>query len=157
MTNRLWIVLFLLLVWLGFSNNFSISSIILGTIVAVSVNIFVVPKMDIKVNIFELSVLFGYVLVELVRSTAQVTQDILRKTPQNKPEIIHLEFKSASLYQLSLLSNLISLTPGTLTIQINEDQKTMVIHIMFSQDKQQFIDFIENKLEPRVLKVIQNA
>lgn len=157
MKKRASIILFLLLVWLGFSSDFSIINIVLGIIVATCVNLLIVPTMEIKINLKELITLSAYVFVELIRSTIQVGRDILSSVPQNKPEIIHLTFKPANIYQISLLSNMVSLTPGTLTIDIDEQKKEMVIHIMFSQDKIDIINFIENKLEPLVLKVIQDA
>jgi multicomponent Na+:H+ antiporter subunit E len=48
---------------------------------------------------------------------------------------------------------LISLTPGTLSIDLSEDRKTLFVHVMFLDDVETARDDIKIGLERRILEV----
>ena len=157
MKNRLWLTLFLLIIWCGFSNNFQPPNLLLGIVISFLIPYLALPRrLHFNVNIVQLLMLALYMIWELILSSFEVAWDII--TPKNKsqPKIINLPLQCQHQVQISLLANLISLTPGTLAVDIEEDNAILVVHIMFSQRQDRIITFIKKKLEPKIIKVIQN-
>lgn len=157
MRNRLWLILILLLIWCGFSNNFQLPNLLLGLAISVLIPYLVIPRpLHFHINILQLLLLGLHIVVELFRSSIEVAWDVITPTSKSQPEFIEFPLQCQHPVQISLLTNLISLTPGTLAVDLVADDSILVIHIMFAQRQQQFIDFIQKKLEPRVIKVIQH-
>ena len=50
-----------------------------------------------------------------------------------------------------LLANVISLTPGTLSLDVSEDRKTLYIHAMYASDPEAVREEIREGLEKRLL------
>ena len=57
--------------------------------------------------------------------------------------------------EIMLVANLISLTPGTLSLDLSEDRKLLYIHVMFLDDIEQTRRQIKEGLEKRVLEVMR--
>jgi multicomponent Na+:H+ antiporter subunit E len=53
--------------------------------------------------------------------------------------------------QLTLLANLISLTPGTLSLALSEDRRILYVHAMFVEDPDQVREEIKNGMEKWVV------
>ncbi len=77
---------------------------------------------------------FGFFyLKEVVVSNVRVAADIV--TPQHlmKPEILEVDVSNLTPRQLFVASNLITMTPGTLSLDVVDD--TLFIHSMYCVDK----------------------
>lgn len=77
---------------------------------------------------------FGFFyLKEVVVSNVQVAADIV--TPQHlmKPKILEVDVSNLTPRQLFVASNLITMTPGTLTLDVVDG--TLFIHSMYCVDK----------------------
>jgi multicomponent Na+:H+ antiporter subunit E len=57
--------------------------------------------------------------------------------------------------EITLLANLITLTPGTLSLDVSDDRKVLYVHAMYLSDKQAFIDDIKNGFEKRLLEILR--
>jgi multicomponent Na+:H+ antiporter subunit E len=55
---------------------------------------------------------------------------------------------------IMLLANLISLTPGTLSVDVSPDRRSLLIHAMFADDEQAVIDSIKTGVERRILELL---
>jgi len=72
-----------------------------------------------------------FYLKEVVLSNLRVAYDVLTPTHHMKPAIIALPISDLSDRQLMFLANLITMTPGTLSIDIADDRHTLFIHTMY--------------------------
>lgn len=155
MKTRLLTLFFLLMIWLGFSNNLHITSIVFGLFVATIIHFSIIRKSpSFTIHLGHLVVLILYMIWELIYSSLKVAWDIV--TPSNKS---HSEFVTVPLHckndtQISLLASLISLTPGTLAIDII-GQKSLIIHAMFAHDQEKVVCSIKEKLERKIMRAIQ--
>jgi multicomponent Na+:H+ antiporter subunit E len=68
----------------------------------------------------KLIVLFLY---ELLVSSIQVVWDVLTPTHKSNPEIMSMPLDAKGEMQILLVTNLISLTPGTLSLDVTEDAR----------------------------------
>lgn len=73
-------------------------------------------------------------IAELVVSSLTLSRDILRRRPTFHPAFVRLEVADLSPVQMVLLANLISLTPGTLTVDADPEQKALYVHSLYARD-----------------------
>lgn len=155
-----WKLLFLVLIWCGFSYSFSFINILLGAIVSL-ICLYVFPQKQqrkpCQLKLLPFISLLGVIGVELVKSSLIVAWDIITPKHLSEPRFIFIDLDCRNDVERTFLANIISLTPGTLTIDLNEDKSKLKVHVMFSQDPQMVINFIKNKLEFKIMRVFKYA
>ena len=77
----------------------------------------------------------AYFVRLLVKSNLMLAREVLRPTLQMKPRIIRYEIGNLTDPQIVALSNAITLTPGTLVVDVSRDKRTLYVHAMFAQDR----------------------
>lgn len=100
--------------------------------------------------------LVGYFLKELVVSNLRVLWEVITPGSINRPGIIGIPLDARTDLEIFLVANLISLTPGTLSVDLSEDRQTLFVHVMFLEDVTATRDEIKNGLERRVLEVMRS-
>jgi multicomponent Na+:H+ antiporter subunit E len=80
-----------------------------------------------------------YYLWEFLTANAAVLHEILRPRRRGVPAIIALPLRCRRPVEIASLANLISLTPGTLTIEVALEPPTLYVHGMFASDPDRFI------------------
>jgi multicomponent Na+:H+ antiporter subunit E len=71
------------------------------------------------------------------------------------PGVVAIPIRAKTDLEITLLANLISMTPGTLSLDVSEDRKTLYVHAMYVKDPQDLRDDITNNLERRVLEILR--
>ncbi len=56
-------------------------------------------------------------------------------------------------WEITVLSNLITLTPGTLVVDVSPDNKILYIHAIDIEDAEETIDSIRNSFEKAIMEV----
>ena len=97
--------------------------------------------------------LFLYFIYEMLVANLQVAYDVITPNYFFKPGIVRYPLEATSDLEINLLSTMISLTPGTLILDISEDKKSIFIHVMYLKNKEQFIKQIKNGFERRLLEI----
>ncbi|WP_179378555.1 Na+/H+ antiporter subunit E [Jannaschia marina] len=100
----------------------------------------------------KLLVLFHY---ELVVSSVSVAWDVLTPRHRARPGLVCIPLKAQGEAEVLLVTNLISLTPGTLSLDVAPDCKTLVIHAMFADDPDELARSIENGMERWVREAME--
>ena len=57
--------------------------------------------------------------------------------------------------EITLLANLITLTPGTLSVDVSDDRKYLYVHSIDCSDVEALIDDIRNGFERKILEVFR--
>lgn len=94
-------------------------------------------------------------LYELVVSSIQVVWDVMTPSQKAKPGIISVPLDVKGEMGILLVTNLISLTPGTLSLDVTEDCKTLYIHAMFADDPDAIRAQIKNGMERWVIEAME--
>jgi multicomponent Na+:H+ antiporter subunit E len=100
-----------------------------------------------------LAVYFHY---ELIVSSVRVAWDVL--TPRNyaRPGYLVMPLDAKTDAEMMLTANLISLTPGTLSIDLSNDRTHLLVHSMFGgDDPEAEIATLKHGIERRVLKALR--
>lgn len=90
---------------------------------------------------------------ELILANIQVLLLIIQPKMPIKPAIFALPTVLEKDWEITLLSNLITLTPGTLVIDVSEDSKTLYIHAIDYGDADDAINSIKNTFEKAIQEV----
>ncbi len=98
-----------------------------------------------------LAIFFVY---ELIISSLQVVWDVLTPEQKSRPRIIRMPLEVQSEFGILLVTNLISLTPGTLSLDVAEDRSCLIVHAMFADDPEAVIASLK-KFERMVKDVVE--
>ncbi len=94
-----------------------------------------------------------FYLWELVLANLRAAVSVLRPLNQLRPAIVGVPLRVRSDAEITLLANLITLTPGTLTLDVSSDRKMLYIHTVEMDDPESFRQMIW-ALEDRVEEVL---
>jgi multicomponent Na+:H+ antiporter subunit E len=94
-----------------------------------------------------------FFLMELFISSVRVALAVLSPSGKVRPTFLLMPLDASSDSEIMLTANLISLTPGTLTVDVAAGRSQLLIHSMFgADDPQAEIDAMKQGLERRVLQ-----
>jgi multicomponent Na+:H+ antiporter subunit E len=83
--------------------------------------------------------LLGYVLWSLVKSTAQVFLAVLFPSPERvETRVIPVQLTTRSPMVASIVGNLITLTPGTMTVDADRESCVLDVHVLGRVDDEEF-------------------
>ncbi len=92
-------------------------------------------------------------LKELMLSNIAVIRQILRPKLNIRPGIFALTTDLKNDWEITTLACLISLTPGTLTLEVSMDQRTLYIHAMDIHDAEVLVEQIKGTFEKAIKEV----
>jgi len=96
-----------------------------------------------------------FFIKEMIVASFRVAYDVLTPTTYNRPGIIAYPVGGLSPIEITLLAKVISLTPGTLSMDVSEDQQQLYIHAMFIDDPAELKAEIKRTLEIPLLEVLR--
>jgi multicomponent Na+:H+ antiporter subunit E len=99
---------------------------------------------------------FGlYFVWEMIRASVRVAHDVLTPTIHSRPGVVAVPLDARTDEEITLLANLITLTPGTVTLDVSEDRRVLYVHGMFIDDLDSFRREIKDGLERRLLEAMR--
>ncbi|MEJ5083206.1 Na+/H+ antiporter subunit E [Ochrobactrum sp. MYb379] len=149
------------IVWSALWNSFSVAMLTSGFLVGYLVlwlcrGLVGDPR---QVNYFctlpQAIVLALYFTKELVLSCINVARDVIAPRPRLNPAIVKMPLDAKSDLEIFLVANLISLTPGTLTLDVAHDKSFLLIHSIYADDPDALVAELKSGMEYRVRKVFQ--
>lgn len=97
-----------------------------------------------------------FVLVELVKANLEVASDVLGVKRKMEPGVVAIPLDARSDLEILVLSNLITMTPGSLSLDISADRRVMYLHTMYMGDEPDKLrEEIKTRFERRVLEVLR--
>lgn len=102
--------------------------------------------------------LFGFVVFffwELMLANLRVAHDVLTLKHHMRPGVMAIPLDAETDNEITLLANFISLTPGSLSLDVSKDRKYLYIHSMFIDDLEQERQQIKDGFERKLLKVLR--
>lgn len=92
---------------------------------------------------------------EVLLSNLRVAYDVLTPSDKSTPAIIALPLSAHTDLEILIVANLISMTPGTLSMDVSTDRKTLYIHAMFVEDAEALEADLKKNFEGRVLSLMR--
>ncbi|GMU90818.1 MAG: sodium:proton antiporter [Chlorobiota bacterium] len=156
MTAKFALHLALSLLWMFLSGNFGFIPFVEGAAVGMGIMFLLDPVLGSKsyikklVKVIELILFF---LWELVVSNIKVAAEVLTPRFISEPSIVAIPLSVKSDIEITLLANMITLTPGTLSIDVSPDGSVLYVHLMYGSEPDKAIQEIKNGFERRIMEV----
>lgn len=96
-----------------------------------------------------------YFIKELIIANLKVAFDIVTPKDYMKPAIVAVPLDAKSNLEITLFANLLTLTPGTLSLDVSTDKSVLYVHALYVKDADSFRDKLKNGLEKRLLEVLR--
>ncbi len=151
----LWNVL-LALIWASLSGEFSVMNLVAGFILGFAV-LWLMQPMTGKATYFtrvgkglELAFFF---LKELIVANFSMAYYVIGPRERMRPGVMAIPLEPAKDLSITLLANMITLTPGTLSLDVSPDRKYLFIHNIAVNDLERSRKAIKETFERRILEV----
>jgi multicomponent Na+:H+ antiporter subunit E len=159
MSGFLWNIL-LALAWMGMREDFTPRALLVGFalgLVILFLSRRVVGGPHYLIKVIQALELILFTVWELIIANLRVAYDVMTPGYQMRPGVIAVPLDARSDAEITLLANLITLTPGTLSLDVSTDRTTLYIHVMYIDDDD--LDAVRRKIkggfERRVLEVLR--
>lgn len=156
MARQLLLNLALAIVWMLLNNSWSVVTFAIGYVIGLFLLFLLrrfLPGRFYGKRIMAILVLIVIFLKELLLSNIEVIKQVAKPKLTITPGIVALPIHLHSPWEITILANLISLTPGTLTVDVSMDNSTLYIHAMDIPEAEEVIRDIKETFEKRIMEV----
>ncbi len=153
---RFWGVVVLPLVWMALTGDFSPENFLVGFLVGSLALWLSHPSAAGAPLVFYLArgwrwlKFGGFFLGELVLASLRILWDILTPRHRMRPAIVAIPLDLQGEVAVTFLANLITLTPGTLSLDVSQDQRVLYVHAMYVDDIEVFRRDVKRRYERRI-------
>lgn len=137
----------LAIVWMGLTGSVSEWNFLAGLVVGaliISVYSGAAGEASYLGRGWRLLTHFAHFIRMIVHSNVQVAWEVLTPRMHQKPRIIRYPVEGMSDAHRTALASAITLTPGTLVIDVSPDDKWLYIHCMYAEDRDQAVKDIDD-------------
>lgn len=103
-------------------------------------------------QVFRFSAFF---LKELIVANLRVAWHVVTPASFFKPGIVAVPLEPMSPLEVTLLANVITLTPGSFSVDLSEDCRTLYVHVMDVDDPDEVRRHIKSEYEGPLLEVLR--
>lgn len=156
MALQLLLNIFIAFTWMFLANSYDSGSFIGGYLIGLIMIYFMrgfFPQrfyLNKIIAVVKLLILF---IKELILSNFSILKIIMKPKLDISPGIFALPTELQKDWEITVLANLITLTPGTLVIDISDDKKLLYIHTMDLKDIDDAVYSIKNTFEKAIMEV----
>jgi len=148
----------LIILWLLLNNTFSFGHILLGTSLGIMIpwftNRFWPERPQICKRRLFVKFFFGTFLYDVVVANLNVVRLILQPDISKlQPKFIEVPLDTDDPMVISILANVISMTPGTVSTEITADKKILIVHGLNVPDEQAAIAEIKSRYEATLKEI----
>lgn len=93
-----------------------------------------------------------FYILQLVKSNFIIAYDILSPKMNINPGFINVPLTLKSEFGLLLFCNLLTMTPGTLTIDITENRKFILVHVLYRGTDDELLTEI-HKIQDKIRRI----
>lgn len=97
----------------------------------------------------------GWLLKEIWVSSVKVVKGVLGIGEPVRPAVIAIPLDASTDLEITLLACSVTLTPGTLSLEVSPDRRTLYVHAMFGGDPDRLREEIKGTMERRILEVLR--
>ncbi|TVP88991.1 MAG: Na+/H+ antiporter subunit E [Pseudomonadaceae bacterium] len=155
---RPWLSLFMLLIWLLLVNDLSFASVLTGALLGWLIPLVTYRFWPDPPQLRHPVVLLRFVLRvlgDIVQANFQMARLILGRSADLQPAFIEYPLDLRHDFTISLLASTISLTPGTVSADIDRKRHLLLIHAFNVVDEQALIDTIKTRYERPLQEVFE--
>lgn len=144
------------IMWMFLSESYAFSTFVVGYLLGILL-LFVlqrfIPDSFYMKRVWKFAKLILLFIRELVLSNLDIVKLVYKRKLDIQPGIFTLPIDVRSNFEITLLANLITLTPGTLSIAVSDDHTKIFVHAMDIPDVEKSIVDIKETFEKAIMEV----
>ena len=95
-----------------------------------------------------------FYLWEIVAGALRISWDVFHPHPRLAPVLVHVPLGPLTPRQRLVLACLVTMTPGTLSVDLLEEDSTLVVHGLYDRDDPRaLLATIQNRYQPAVARL----
>lgn len=95
----------------------------------------------------------AYFLKELLIANLVVAREVLAPDPQRRSGVVAVPLDLHTEAEIAFLANVVTLTPGSLSLDVSADRTTLYVHTMFYESPEALRREIKDGFEKRILEL----
>jgi multicomponent Na+:H+ antiporter subunit E len=152
--------LMLMLAWCGSFGSFAPWTLLTGFVAGFAVlyltrRVWGEPEPQYFRKTFAFLSFFGFYANALLQAAILIARQVLSPRITVRPGVIAVPLEAERDVEIAALANLITLTPGTLSLDVSEDRSTLYVHAMFFDDPETVLRDIKTNFERRLLEFLR--
>jgi multicomponent Na+:H+ antiporter subunit E len=159
MTRLLLLNLLLAAIWAGFTGEPTTRSLAFGFVLGYLVLLLLKPTLGqtrYHGRVWRAIVFLGLYIWGFIAASLRVAHDVLTPPFHMRPGVIRIPLEARTDLEITIFANLISLTPGSLSLDVSNDRSELYVHVMFTDgDVDRLRREIKDQLERRVLGLMR--
>lgn len=148
----------LALTWSAMTGYLSVANLAVGFVVGYLVLWWLAPAPNLQRYVHRLPRVLGFTVFyakEVIGGALRVAWDVITPQAHRHTGIVAVPLDVRDDVSVTVLANLISFTPGTLSIDVTPDRRYLLVHAMFIDDVEAFKAKLKHEMERRVMEVLR--
>jgi multicomponent Na+:H+ antiporter subunit E len=97
--------------------------------------------------------LLGYLMWQIVIANLRIAMDVVSIRNRMRPGVIRLPLDVTSEGEILLLAAMINITPGSVALDVSDDQRSLYVHVMHMASPEEAKRELKEGFERRVLEL----
>lgn len=156
--NGLLFNVLLAFMWAAVTGDFSAGNLAVGWLLGLLVLFFtrrITGASSYLRRLWQVLGLLLFFLWELVMANVRVARTVLSPGYRIRPGVVAIPLDARTDAEITLLANMITLTPGTLSIDVSADRRELYIHTLHVTSPDDVRRQIKNGFERRIMEVLR--
>lgn len=108
--------------------------------------------MEMLKKIYRIVLFLLYYSFKMIQANLSIAYDILSPVMHTKPGFVEVKLRVQSNSGILLFTNLLSMTPGTLSVGIDPGRDILLVHCLYSSNTEEVINEIE-QMQDKIVKL----
>jgi multicomponent Na+:H+ antiporter subunit E len=146
------------LAWAALTGYFTPTNLVIGFVLGYAMLWIAQRKESSSVYFRKVRLVIGFAIffvLEVIKANLRVAYEVLTPGHQMMPGVVAIPLDARTDAEITILANLITLTPGTLSLDVSTDRSVLFIHAMYVENVIEFKQQIKQGLERRLLEVLR--
>lgn len=148
----------LALTWCALAGRLTMPDLLVGYVIGYGLLGWLIPAPSARAYVRRIPRVFAFLAAyayEVIVSSLRIAWEVVTPTPRRTPGMIDVPLDVTTEAEIALLANLITFTPGTVTIDIAEDRSHIIVHDMFLKDPETSRKKIKQRYERWVMRLMR--
>lgn len=149
----------LIVLWLLLSNSFSAGALVVGTILAVAIQLFTTnywPQRPPIKNRWKAFTFVFLVIWDVIVANIEVALLILfRPLKKLNTRFVTVPVELVSAEAKTIFAGVITMTPGTVSCDFSADGQSLLVHCLDAKDAHEAVQFMKTRYEARLKEIFQ--
>ena len=142
--------------WLWLNSTIEPGQVLLGILLGWALPLFARrfwPEHEPVVDAWRLVPFIGVVLADIVTANLRVARAVLGPVGRLRPGFVRVPLDLRSDLGIAFLANTVSLTPGTISADLSEDRRELLVHYLDERDPARLVGDIKERYERPIREV----